>query len=72
MTELEALKNATSGLGLEVHEKQQEDKRRTVKMYFLQIGKTSISPVLDYENMNHFLLGYRRAAQILCPVYSKL
>lgn len=64
ITEIEALQNHVNSinfLGLFIYEKLQDDKRRTTKKYFLQIGKESISPVLDYENMNHFLLGFKKA-----------
>ena len=69
ITELEALQNAvisTDFTGLSVHEKPfYEDKRKTVKKYFLQIDKVTISPVLDYENMNYFILGFSKANKIL-------
>lgn len=64
MTELQALQNAlnyTELPGLTVHEKQYEDKRKKVKMYFVQLNKTTISPTLNYENMNSFILGFIRA-----------
>lgn len=66
ITELQALQNAVNHFrlyGLSVHQKVYEDKRRTAKMYFLHNDKTgeTISPVLDYENLNHFILGYGKA-----------
>ena len=57
-TEIEALQNFASTLGMKVHEKYFEDKRRTSKKYFLMMGSNSVSPVLDYENLNHFMLGW--------------
>ena len=65
-TELQALQNAVNHFrlyGLSVHQKVYEDKRRTAKMYFLHNDKTgeTISPVLDYENLNHFIHGYVKA-----------
>ena len=60
MTELEALQNhANYFQNLSVREKFQEDKRKTTKKYFLvdEITGKSISPVLDYEQLNHFILG---------------
>ena len=63
MHEIEALQNMADGTGLTVHERHQQDKRRTVKMYFAQLGTATVSPVLDYANMNHFLLGWREALQ---------
>jgi len=57
--ELEALQNAANDLGIEIYSKNQEDKRKTVKLYFAHSNGSTVSPVLDYENMNHFLLGWR-------------
>lgn len=68
MTKLEALTNAVKSTdlsGLKVYEKYSEDKRKTVKKYFLSINDTTISPVLNYDNMNHFILGFSRAKKIL-------
>ena len=59
IAELQALQNATNGLNLTVHVKSFEDKRKSHK-YFVQIGNETVSPVLDYDQMNHFLLGYRK------------
>lgn len=62
MTELQALQNATNGLnGIEVYEKHMDDKRKTITRFFASKNGTTISPVLDYDQMNHFLLGYRKA-----------
>jgi hypothetical protein len=58
MTELQALQNAANCIGLTIHEKHPEDKRKTVKKYFAQRGIETVSPVLDYENLNHFLFGW--------------
>ena len=59
-TQLEALNNALSYFGLKniiLHEKQYSDKRKKVSKFFLQCGVKTISPVLDYNEMNHFILG---------------
>ena len=59
-TQLEALNNAVSYYGLKnviLHEKQYSDKRKKVSKFFLQDGAKTISPVLDYNEMNHFILG---------------
>ena len=61
MTEHEALQNAANDLELFVHEKHTQDKRKTVKMFFLTQNGTTVSPTLDYENMNHFILGWRNS-----------
>lgn len=68
MNELTALENATKSIpvfGIKVHEKQQQDKRKTVNRFFVTIHGTTISPVLDYQQMNHFLLGFSRAVKLL-------
>lgn len=57
--ELESLQNAADDLGLVIHRKQCEDKRKKVPMYFAQHGDETVSPVLSYQEMNHFLLGWR-------------
>ena len=60
ITQLEALNNALNSFGLKnviLHEKQYSDKRKKVSKFFLQDGAKTISPVLDYNEMNHFILG---------------
>ena len=59
-TQLEALNNALIYFGFKnviLHEKQYSDKRKKVSKFFLQQGQETISPVLDYNEMNHFILG---------------
>ena len=59
-TQLEALNNALSYFGIinfVLHEKQYSDKRKKVSKFFLQQGAETISPVLDYNEMNHLILG---------------
>jgi hypothetical protein len=65
--EIQALQNHCDSIpldGLKVYEKYHEDKRKTVKMFFLVLNGTSISPVLDYENMNHFILGFSKGLKL--------
>ena len=60
ITQLEALNNSLSYFGLKninLHEKQYSDKRKKVRKFFLQQGENRISPVLNYNEMNHFILG---------------
>lgn len=66
MTELESLQNAAQniGMGFNIHEYQNSDKRKTVKLYYLQFDGITSSPCLDYDNMNHFLLGFLKAKKI--------
>ena len=59
-TQLEALNNALQYFGLKnviLHEKQYSDKRKKVSKFFLQQGVKTISPVLNYKEMNCFILG---------------
>lgn len=68
LTEIEALQNACncSLFGkLIVHLKQFEDRRKTSKMYFLTLNGCTISPVLNYENMNHFILGFNKSSALM-------
>lgn len=60
--ELFCLQNAANSIGLTIHEKYMEDKRKTVRMYFAAKNGVSVSPVLNYENLNHFLLGWIKCA----------
>ena len=67
MEEIQALQNAADSVklpGLQVHAKIFEDKRKS-KKYFLQYGNRTLSPVLDYSNLTHFILGIIRAKEIL-------
>lgn len=61
ITELEALQNAANSLEIDIKEKQEQDKRKTVNRFFAMFKGKSVSPVLDYEQMNHFLLGWRNS-----------
>ena len=59
-TQLEALNNSLSYFGLKninLYEKQYSDKRKKVSKFFLQQGAKTISPVLNYNEMNNFILG---------------
>ena len=59
-TQLDALNNSLSYFGLKnviLHEKQYSDKRKKVSKFFLQQGAKTISPVLNYNEMNYFILG---------------
>jgi hypothetical protein len=67
-TELESLNNFAHRLNLEVKEYIQDDKRKTVKTFYANRGSQSISPKLDYEQMNHFLLGYSRCIEAINKV----
>lgn len=66
--QLEYLNNAAQSIpiqGIEVMQKQQTDKRKTNPVYVLTINGTScISPTLDYDKMNHYILGMTRACKL--------
>lgn len=71
ITELEALQNAVNHYGLPemnltIHEMYHQDKRKTVKMFFIHnhVTKETISPVCNYENMNQFIIGFAKAKSI--------
>lgn len=58
------LKNFANPMGIEIYEYHFQDKRKKVKKYFAQIGQRTISPKLEYGEMNMFLLGWSKALYI--------
>ncbi len=55
-----SLQNALNSFGLNnltIYPKISEDKRLKTPKFFLNNGFQTISPVLDYENMNNFIMG---------------
>lgn len=58
-TEIKALQNAADDLNLKIYEQFQQDKRRKIKKYFAQRGNDTVSPTLNYDQLNHFLAGWR-------------
>lgn len=65
ISELQALQNSADWLNIIVKEWHTQDKRKTYKKYFLVNDGVTISPVLDYDQLNHFLLGMHRMKEIL-------
>ena len=61
ITEHDALTNMARGLNLTIHEKHQTDGRKKIKEYFAQRDKATLSPVLPFDGLNLFLLGWRSA-----------
>lgn len=58
--QMEALENGLNSFGLTnltIHPKISVDKREKKPKFFLNNGFQTISPVLDYENMNCFIMG---------------
>lgn len=60
----EALQNAANTVKLTVHLQPQTDKRNKKGYFYCTLYGTSISPVLDYSNLNHFILGYIKAIKL--------
>lgn len=68
MNELTSLQNMadTCGLSIVIHKKYNFDKRVKTKKYFAHIeGKGAISPALDYNSLNCFLLGIIKGKDLL-------
>lgn len=61
----QSLQNAADKIGLFIHIKHNTDKRKKKPLFFLSKNGVSISPVLDYLNMNHFILGYSKHYDLL-------
>lgn len=67
MTELQALQNAVNSTkldGLTIHEVYSEDRRKSVKRFMLRLNHCQYSPVLNYNDMTHFILGFIKALNI--------
>jgi len=65
--QLEALQNAAISVkldGLVINEKTYHDRRVKTQKFYLTLNGTSISPVLNYDNMNHFILGFSKANKL--------
>lgn len=65
--ELESLNNAVVNMnleGLEVLQYIQHDDRKKIGKFFLRLNGTSISPILNYDNMNHFILGMTKMKKV--------
>ena len=66
-TQLDALNNSLNYFGfknINLHEKQYSDKRKKVSKFFLQQGAKTISPALNYNEMNNFIAGMRTMQNI--------
>lgn len=63
-TEHESLQNFADTLGLTVHVYRHEDKRRN-DLFCVYKGGTSVSGKMDYEQCNHFFMGWMNAAKQL-------
>ena len=59
-TQTNSLQNFASSLNLIVHKFYPEDARKKMQWYLCKDG-VSISPKLDYDGMNSFMLGYKSA-----------
>ena len=66
-SQLEALNNAVVSMnleGLEVRQYIQHDNRKKIGKFFLRLNGNSISPILNYDNMNHFILGMMKMQKL--------
>ena len=66
-TQLEALNNAVVSMnleGLEVRQYIQHDNRKKIGKFFLRLNGNLISPILNYDNMNHFILGMMKMQKL--------
>lgn len=63
-SELQSLQNAADRLNLKIHEKFTTDKRIKSKKYFAALDGCCVSPVLEYTQLNCFLLGWSRCEKI--------
>lgn len=65
--QLEALQNAVNSAnltGLSIQQKYSEDRRKTTPQFYLVYNGGSISPTLDYNTMNHFILGFSKGLNL--------
>ena len=63
--EFEALQNFAKSLNLKVNQKINYDKRVRKNYYFISYNGESISPALNYENLNSFMIGYKNCKKIV-------
>lgn len=66
--ELEALQNAVTSVnleGLKIRQVYSEDNRKKINRFTLDLNGLVISPVLNYDKMNHFILGFSKAKKLL-------
>ena len=64
---LEALQNTVNYQkvdGLNIQPYIENDKRKKEARFVLSLNGACISPVLNYDNMNHFILGFSRALKL--------
>lgn len=67
MKELESLQNAVISVnleGLKIRQVYSEDNRKKTNRFTLDLNGLVISPVLNYDKMNHFILGFSKAKQL--------
>lgn len=57
-TEIQSLQNFGDTLGLKIHQKFVQDRRATIKKYYATLNGSSVSPVLDFEQLNCFMIGW--------------
>ena len=65
--QLNALNNAVVSMnleGLEVRQYIQHDNRKKIGKFFLRLNGNLISPILNYNEMNHFILGMMKMQRL--------
>jgi len=62
--ETEALQNFATKLGLIVNRYYESDARKREWKYYLTKEGTVISPTLNYEGLNLFMIGFNRCLEI--------
>lgn len=65
INEFESLKTFGDNLGLVIEIKVVDDGAENVEMYYVSLNGDMVSPVLDYDQMNHFLLGWSGREKML-------
>jgi len=63
-TEIQALQNAANKFNLKVLEYVQTDKRKRQRYFLIDSEKNTISPALEYEKLNAFLLGMDKSSKL--------
>jgi len=71
-SEIQALQNFADKFSLTVKEFSPNDKRKTVNRYFLTDKHgNGVSPILDYECLNVFLLGWNNSIKLRAKTKSR-
>lgn len=61
INEIKSLQNFGDSLNLKIHQKFTQDKRKTVNKYFASRNGVSVSPELEYTQLNCFMIGWKNS-----------